>query len=199
MLFEFIVEWIVAFIAATSYFGVFFLMVLESMVFPVPSEAVVPFAGFLVEQGQMAFALAALAATMGSVVGSLISYYIGLFGGKRFVKKFGKYFLLNQRHLKQSERFFKKHGSITIFISRFIPAVRHVISIPAGAARMHLGKFVALTFFGALGWNSFLLYVGVLLKQNWKEIMDYTGVIDIVIVIAVVVGVFWLLYRHTKK
>ena len=195
MLVEFFVGWIVAFIAVSSYFGVFFLMALESMVFPVPSEAVMPFAGFLVEQGEMDFWLVALAATIGSIVGSMASYWIGEHFGEKFVKRFGKYFLLNEHHLKLSENFFRKYGPVAIFVCRFVPAVRHVISIPAGAAKMNKASFLLLTFFGALCWNSILLYVGVVLKQNWQELLKYSSFLDIIVIVVVVCFALWFLLK----
>jgi membrane protein DedA with SNARE-associated domain len=193
-----ITQWIantaVAFIAATSYPGVFLLMVLESMVFPVPSEAVMPFAGFLIVDGQFTFTGVIIASTLGSIVGSLLSYAMGYYGGKPFISKFGKYLLLDAHDLEITERFFAKRGELTIFISRFVPVIRHLISIPAGLGKMNLWKFSIYTILGAGLWNSFLTYVGFKLKENWQEVMVYSHTIDIVVV--AVLGLAFLYYAY---
>lgn len=193
-----ITQWIattaVAFISATSYPGIFLLMVLESMVFPVPSEAVMPFAGFLVHDGQFTFTGVIIASTLGSIVGSLASYAMGFYGGKPFIKKFGKYLLLDVHDLELTEKFFAKRGELTIFISRFVPVIRHLISIPAGLGKMKLGKFIVYTTIGAGLWNSFLAIVGYKLKENWQEVMKYSHIIDIVVV--VILGLAFLYYAY---
>jgi len=193
-----ITQWIadnaVAFIAATSYPGIFLLMTLESMVFPVPSEAVMPFAGFLIHDGQFTFTGVIIASTFGSIVGSLVSYSMGFYGGKPFIKRFGKYLLLDTHDLEITERFFAKHGELTIFISRFIPVIRHMISIPAGLGKMKIWKFIIYTMLGAGMWNAFLAYVGYKLKSNWTEVMTYSHIIDIVVV--AILGLAFLYYAY---
>ncbi len=193
-----ITQWIantaVAFISATSYPGIFLLMVLESMVFPVPSEAVMPFAGFLIVDGQFTFTGVIIASTLGSIVGSLVSYAMGFYGGKPFIKRFGKFLLLDVHDLELTEKFFAKRGELTIFIARFVPVIRHLISIPAGLGKMKLGKFIIYTTLGAGLWNSFLAYVGFKLKENWSEVMKYSHVIDIVVV--AVLGLAFLYYAY---
>lgn len=193
-----ITKWIAAtataFIASTSYFGIFFLMMLESMVFPVPSEAVMPFAGFLIVDGQFTFTWVIVASTLGSIVGSLLSYAMGYYGGKPFISRFGKFLLLDTHDLEITERFFAKRGEITIFISRFIPIIRHLISIPAGLGKMNLWKFSIYTILGAGMWNAFLTYVGFKLKSNWTEVMKYSHLIDIVVI--AVLGLAFLYYVY---
>jgi membrane protein DedA with SNARE-associated domain len=169
-------------------------MVLESMVFPVPSEAVMPFAGFLIVDGQFTFTGVIIASTLGSIVGSLASYAMGYYGGKPFIQRFGKYLLLDTHDLEITERFFDKRGELTIFISRFIPVIRHLISIPAGLGKMNLWKFSIYTILGAGLWNSFLTYVGFKLKENWTEVMTYSHTIDIVVV--AVLGIAFLYYAY---
>ena len=193
-----ITQWIadnaVIFIGATSYPGIFFLMVLESMVFPVPSEAIMPFAGFLIVKGQFTFTYVIIASTLGSIVGSLVSYTMGFYGGKPFIKKFGKFLLLDTHDLEITERFFAKRGELTIFISRFIPVIRHMISIPAGLGKMNIWKFILYTILGAGLWNSFLTYIGIKLQENWTEVMKYSHIIDIVVV--AVLGLAFLYYAY---
>jgi membrane protein DedA with SNARE-associated domain len=194
-----ITEWIattaVAFIKLTSYPGIFLLMVLESMVFPIPSEAVMPFAGFGIYDGTFTFTGVILASTLGSIVGSLASYAMGFYGGKPFIKRFGKYLLLDTHDLEITERFFAKRGELTIFISRFIPVIRHMISIPAGLGKMNIWKFIIYTILGAGMWNAFLTYVGFKLKSNWKEVMTYSHTIDIVVVGVLGLALMYYAYK----
>jgi len=195
---EKIVALAIAFISSTGYVGVFILMVLESMVFPIPSEAVMPFAGFFIFDGKMTWLAVILVSTFGSIVGSLISYYIGYYGGKPFISKFGKYLLLNQHHLEITEKFFSKRGEITILISRFIPVVRHLISIPAGFGKMNIYKFTIFTLIGASIWNTFLTWVGFVLRENWKEVMKYSHTIDVFVIIIIVIAFCYFVYKLFK-
>jgi len=196
---ELIATYATSLIEKTGYMRVFILMTMESMGFPVPSEAVMPFAGFLIEQGTFTFQGVLFVSPLGSIFGSLISYYIGYFGGMPFVKKFGKYALLDMEELEATERFFKKRGELTIFICRLIPVVRHLISIPAGTGKMNIWKFSIFTILGAGIWNAFLTYVGYVLKSNWDEVMKYSHIIDIVVVIFLLGIVALYVYRHIKK
>jgi membrane protein DedA with SNARE-associated domain len=188
-----------AFIDAAGYLSVFLLMVLESMVFPVPSEAVMPFAGFLVVTGRFTLAGVVAASTLGSIVGSLLSYAMGRYGGEPFFRRFGKYFLLDMHELEATQRFFQKRGQATIFVCRFIPVVRHLISVPAGAGRMPLLPFVAYTAVGAGLWNAILTVAGMALKHNWEAIMKYSHVIDIVVLGVLLVVVVLFVRRHWNR
>lgn len=156
------------------YPGVFLLMVLESMVFPVPSEAVLPPAGWLAYEGRMNFWIAFIAATAGTIVGSLLSYAMGLYGVRPLLEKWGKYIFVTPHHLDMTHAFFEKRGGgVAIFLSRFIPVVRHLISIPAGSARMPLPTFIAATAAGGAAWNLILLYAGYKLGENWHAVTDF--------------------------
>jgi membrane protein DedA with SNARE-associated domain len=196
---EFIASFATHLIEQLGYPSVFILMVMESMVFPIPSEAVMPFAGFLIVQKTFTFGQVILVSTLGSIVGSLLSYAIGFYGGMPFVKKFGKYALLDMEELEATEKFFKKRGEITIFICRFIPVVRHLISIPAGIGKMNVVTFSIFTIVGAGLWNAFLTYVGYLLKSNWSEVMKYSHIIDIVVVVLLLGLVGLYIFRQVKK
>jgi membrane protein DedA with SNARE-associated domain len=196
---EFLAGHITAFINQTGYITVFICMVMESMVFPIPSEAVMPFAGFLVATHRFTFAGAIAVSTVASIIGSLISYYLGYWGGKPVVKNFGRYLLLDEEELAWTERFFGKYGQATIFISRFIPVVRHLISIPAGMGRMNVWKFSVYTILGAGLWNSFLTVMGYYLKQNWEEVMKYSHQIDIGVVAFLALLLTLYGYRHVRK
>ena len=182
--------------STAGYAGIFFLMVLESMVAPVPSEAVMPFAGVLWFSGEMSFWPIVIWSTLGSIVGSLISYAIGLYGGRPLLQKYGKYVLLKEHDLALTERFFEKYGDKTIFVSRFIPVVRHLISIPAGMGKMNLYKFIFYTALGAGLWNAFLAYAGYYLGSRWVEIRKYSEIIDIVLILAIVATVVFYVYKR---
>jgi membrane protein DedA with SNARE-associated domain len=182
------------FINQCGYVGVFLLMTLESMVAPVPSELVMPFAGFLIFTGQFGVVPVLVASTLGSIAGSLLSYGMGMLG-KPVVLRYGRYLLLNVHHLEWTEKFFLRHGGKTIFISRFIPVVRHLISIPAGLARMPLFPFILYTAVGATLWNMFLTYLGFRLKQNWPIIQKYTHILDYFVVAGLIGATVYLVWK----
>jgi membrane protein DedA with SNARE-associated domain len=199
---EAIINFIVNFIGGTGYISVVILMMLESTFMPIPSEAVMPFAGFLVEEGKFSFPGVIFWGTLGSITGSLLSYYIGAWGGRTFIEKFGKYMLLDKHHLTLTENYFNKRGDITILICRFIPIIRHLISVPAGIGRMNLFKFVLYTVIGASTWNAFLTYMGYVLKSNWTGIMKYNHIADIVVLAVMMVVVVYYgyrIYKHSRN
>jgi membrane protein DedA with SNARE-associated domain len=195
----FLIETFTKIISDAGYLGLTFLMSLESMIAPVPSEAVMPFAGFLIYQGKMHWEAVILFSTLGSIIGSLVSYYIGMNFGRPLIVKYGRYLLLNEHHLNLSERFFDLFGQKTIFISRFIPIVRHFISLPAGAARMNVWIFAVYTMFGAMLWNTFLTYLGYRLGGNWTIIRTYSEKLDIVVVALMALGIAYLYFKYRKK
>ena len=196
MIVEKLVEYIVAGISVGGYSGLFVLMALESMIAPVPSEVVMPFAGFLVLQGKFNFWIALFASSFGSIFGSLLSYYMGIYGGRPFILKFGKYLLLEEEHLEWTEKWFKKQGDKTIFISRFVPVVRHLISIPAGIAKMPMRRFLFYTLAGASLWNFILLYAGFKLGSHWDKIHQFSKELDIIFVVAVVMFLAYFIWKH---
>jgi membrane protein DedA with SNARE-associated domain len=182
-----------------GYFGAGFLMTLESMVAPVPSELVMPFVGFLVAEGEFSWFGAIFSTSLGSIIGSLLSYYMGYYGGRPFVIKAGRYLLLNHEHLEFTERWFARHGSWTIFVSRFIPVVRHLISIPAGLGRMSLLPFCLYTLIGATMWNVFLLVCGYKLRQNWTLVQQYTHELDLIVAAGLVICGIWFVVTHVRR
>jgi membrane protein DedA with SNARE-associated domain len=184
----------------TGYFGAAFLMALESMIFPVPSEAVMPFVGFLVADGKWNLGLAILVTSVGSLIGSLISYTMGYYGGKPFILKVGRYFLLNRDDLKITEDFFSRRGgTLTLFISRFIPVIRHLVSIPAGIGKMRLLPFILATALGATLWNSFLLVCGMFLRDHWMVVLNYSHQVDIAVVAVLALGLIWFVRSRYKN
>ena len=183
-----------------GYFGAAFMMALESMIAPVPSEAVMPFVGFMVADGKWDLWAAIVATSTGSVAGSAISYAMGYYGGRPFVLKVGRYLLLNPHDLEWTENFFsRRKGTLTLFISRFIPVVRHLgrFFVPAGTGKMKLFPFLLATLAGATLWNSFLLVCGMYLRERWCLVQLYSHQVDIVIGAAPSAGlVFFVKFRY---
>lgn len=196
---ETIIQWIVHLIDTMGYPGITFLMMLESMVAPVPSEAVMPFAGCLITVGHFTFFWVGVASTAGSIIGSLLSYTVGYYGGKPFVIRCGRYVLLNLHDLEVTEKFFHRHGTITILVGRFIPVIRHLISIPAGVGKMNLIHFSLYTIIGACVWNMFLAWLGYHLGNHWELIHKYSGRIDIVVVCVIVLGLVYFVRVHLRR
>lgn len=199
MLVEKVIEFTIAGMSSLGYTGLFLLMALESMIAPIPSEVVMPFAGFLVNDGRFTLLAVAIVSALGSVFGSLLSYWMGIFGGRKFIVKYGKYLLLDESHLEWTERFFQKYGEKAIFISRFVPVVRHLISIPAGIGRMNVKKFCIYTFTGAIIWNTFLAWLGIKLGERWEIIHDYSSQLDIVMIAILAAAFAYFVYMHVKK
>jgi membrane protein DedA with SNARE-associated domain len=184
----------------SGYFGAAFLMALESMIAPVPSEAVMPFVGFQVADGKWDLWAAILATSAGSLAGSAISYAMGYYGGKPFVLRIGRYLLLNPHDLERTEDFFsRRKGTLTLFISRFIPVVRHLISVPAGTGKMKLLHFLLATLVGSTIWNSFLLVCGMHLRKRWDLVQQYSHQVDIVVLAALLVGLAFFLKSRYKS
>lgn len=199
-LFESLFMFFTEVIKVFGYIGVFILMTLESMVAPVPSEGVMPFAGYLVSTGHFSMLGIVVWSTFGSIIGSISSYYIGFYGGKPVVLKFGKYLLLDKGHLEMTERFFAKYGEKTIFVCRFIPVVRHFISIPAGIGKMNMTKFIVYTIAGAALWNLFLSYLGFWLAERWELVHVYSRYLDYIVVVGVIAFlIYWIRKRLTSK
>lgn len=188
--------WGITIISSLGYLGIFILMALESMIFPIPSEIVMPFAGFLISQGQFSFAGILIFSSLGSLAGSLLSYYIGKFGGHKLILKYGKYCLLDEHDLQKTETWFATKGEKTIFIGRFIPVVRHLISLPAGVGKMNLRRFSLYTLFGAACWNMLLAYGGYVSGKNWTVIRQYTEPVSIIVALLLVIGFCWFVFRH---
>jgi membrane protein DedA with SNARE-associated domain len=191
---------------AIGYLGVLVASLIESAMIPLPSELILPFAGFLVgnpasvepmTHGPWSFWLVVIAATIGNVLGSLIAYAIGAWGGRPVLERYGRYVLIRTEEIDTAERFFAKWGSQTAFFSRFLPVVRTFISFPAGVARMPLGRFVVYSAAGAFLWSVGLVYAGTVLGANWVDIrhtlQPFDTVILVVVVLAVALFIWWRL------
>jgi membrane protein DedA with SNARE-associated domain len=167
-----VVQWLVETVSALGYPGIAALMAIESSFIPLPSEVVMPPAGYLAAQGRMDPVLAVLAGTLGSVIGALFNYWFAIVVGEPFLRRYGKYFLVSTEHLDRAEAFFARHGEISTFIGRLVPVVRQLISIPAGMARVPLGRFVAFTSLGAGIWCAVLVYIGWFVGRHETTLVE---------------------------
>jgi len=198
VLVELLAGFITSVISQIGYIGVFFLMVLESALIPIPSEVIMPFSGFLVATGQFDIFYVLVAGTVGNLVGSVIAYYIGSHVGRNLVLRYGKYVFIDEKHLDLADRWFQKFGDKIIFVSRNLPAVRTYISLPAGISKMNIFKFSVYSLIGSIPWNFALLYAGVLLGKNWETILKYTIILDVIVVIGVLAFIVWWLRKRIK-
>ncbi len=176
-------------------FAVFGLMVLESMGVLIPSEAISPFAGFLVSQGKMSLFGAIAAGVLGNLVGSWIAYFIGLWGGREIWLRYGRFVGVREHHLNTAEKWFDKYGQLTVFVSRCLPGVRTFISFPAGISRMNFAKFTFYTLLGCVPWVAALTYLGYVLAENWEKIGSYLHYLDYAVAAALVAGAVYLFLR----
>ena len=170
-------------------------MTLESALIPIPSEVVIPFAGFLAYMGEMNIWLIVLVSCLANVTGSIIAYEIGKYLGRGFIERYGKYVLLNMKHIELIERWFDKYGSLTVLFSRMLPVVRTVNALPAGIGEMNFFKFCLYTFIGSIPWNLGLVLVGYLLKENWNILEKYSLYIDILAIFIVAAVIFYIVRR----
>ncbi len=190
---------IVATISLMGYSGIVLLMAIESACIPLPSEIIMPFAGYLVSKGEMNLWLVGIAGAVGCVLGSLVAYWVGMYGGRPLIEKYGRYVLVSRHDLDMADRWFAKRGEIIVFVSRLLPAIRTFIAFPAGVARMNLKRFVIYTFAGSLPWCLGLAYIGQKLGEQWNKddtLKTWFHRFDFLIGIAGVLLVGWWIWRH---
>jgi membrane protein DedA with SNARE-associated domain len=192
-------RFIIAAISKFGYGGILFTMAIESACIPLPSEIIMPFSGYLVTTGQFTILGVTLAGAVGNVLGSIVAYYAGIWGGRPFVERYGPYVLVSHRDLDLADRWFEKYGEAAVFFSRMLPVVRTFISLPAGIARMNLTRFVLLTFLGALPWCYLLAYVGVRMGERWEDLREYFHQFDLVIGLALVAALAFFLWSHWPR
>src|SRR3989338_1806620 len=185
---------IINLISGWGYGGVFFLMALESALIPIPSEIIMPFAGFLVWEGTFSFMTVVLWGALGNLAGSIIAYFLGFYGGRPLLEKYGKYILISHKEIELADNWFKKYGNFSIFISRMLPVLKFFFSSPAGIARMPFWKFSLYTFLGSLPWAFFLTYLGIISGENWKNLEIYFRKFDWLIIIIIIAAIGWWLY-----
>ena len=185
-------------ISALGYLGVLLLMAIESACIPLPSEVIMPFSGYLVSQGELTLPGVTLAGALGCVLGSLVAYHVGLWGGRPLVQRYGRYILVSPHDLELADRWFTRHGDITIFIGRLLPVVRTFIAFPAGVARMPLLKFVAYTFVGSLIWCAGLAWVGLRLGEHWDTLGAWFHRFDALILALILIAAAGWVWRHLR-
>jgi membrane protein DedA with SNARE-associated domain len=194
-----VIDFVISFISGLGYPGIFLLMILESALIPIPSEIIMPFSGFLVSNGTFDPISVVLAGTFGNLVGSILTYYLGIKAGRAFILKYGKYILFKKSHLEFTEELFEKYGDKISFFCRLLPAVRTYISLPCGVGKANFVKFSIYTFLGSLIWNSMLTYVGILFGNNWKNIDRYAIYLDIVAACVIVGFVIWFVVKVRRR
>jgi membrane protein DedA with SNARE-associated domain len=183
--------------------GVVVMMAIESAAIPLPSEIIMPLAGWMLIKdrglGEEWLLLAAFCGALGNLLGSLVAYYVGAWGGRPLVLRYGRYLLISHHDLDLADRWFERYGNWTVFFSRLLPVVRTFISVPAGVARMPIWQFSIYSFLGSFPWSLGLAWAGFLLGENWEDIRDWMRPADIPIVIVVLVLIGLYVYRHVKR
>jgi len=198
---EILSAFIVATISTLGYGGVVLLMAIESACIPLPSEIIMPFSGYLVYKGQFNLWGVGVAGAVGCVVGSWVAYYVGLYGGRPFIERYGRYVLMSRHDLDLADRWFARYGEVIVFASRLLPVVRTFIAFPAGVARMNMTRFTVYTFLGSLPWCLGLAYVGQLLGEQWDKsetLKTWFHRFDFLIGVVILAGAAWWVWRHVK-
>jgi membrane protein DedA with SNARE-associated domain len=209
---EIVIPFLNTLYGAVGYVGVMLAMAIESAMIPLPSELILPYAGFLVSDptqlepitGQpWNFWIVVVVATIGNTLGSLVAYAIGAYGGRPLLERYGKYVLIRPHEIDLADDFFAKHGAATVFIGRLLPIVRTFISFPAGVARMPIGKFIAYSTAGAFLWSMLLVNAGTVLGENWVQIRKALQPFDLLIAVGVValvaLFIWWRLGRPGRR
>ena len=192
---------IVATISRLGYAGIVLLMGIESACIPLPSEVIMPFSGYLVYTGRFNLWAVSVAGAFGCVVGSLVAYWIGIYGGRPLIEKYGRYLLISRHDLDLADRWFARFGEVIVFASRLLPVIRTFIAFPAGVARMNLKKFVIYTFAGSLPWCIGLAYVGQRLGEKWDKDATLRTLFhrfDFIIGIVIALAAVWWVWRHIR-
>ena len=197
-----VASWSVEVISAAGYLGIVFLMAIESACVPLPSEVIMPFAGYLVSVGKVNLLGAATAGALGCNVGSTLAYYVAAKGGRPVLERWGKYVLISRSELERTDRFFARYGAATVFFGRLLPVVRTFIAFPAGLARMPMRQFQIYTFLGSWPWCFALAYIGYVLGRQWDRNPTFRRLFhefDAVVVVAVAAGFAWLVWSRWRE
>lgn len=198
-----IASWVTGIVEDLGYIGLFLMIALENVFPPIPSELVLPLAGFLTGQGRMWFPGAVLAATAGSVAGALILYYLGYYFGERRIRalarRFGKWAMVSEEDIDKADDWFDRHDREAVLFGRLFPVVRSLISIPAGIRHMKLTKFIVYTTIGSAIWNTVLIGIGWILGDNWEEVEQYVGYVQYLVILAVLAGIAWFIYKKLQQ
>lgn len=185
-------------ISSFGYWGIGGGMLLESACIPIPSELILPLAGFMVADGRIDLILANAAVAVGSMIGSSLAYVVGYYGGRPFILKYGKYFFVSEEHFHKAEATFNKYGTTAVFFGRLLPVIRTFISLPAGIARMDFKKFFIFSLIGMLPWNFILIYLGFKLGDNYDEIVrPIFKKFEYIVIFAIAAAIIFLIFKAT--
>lgn len=202
-MFSSLASWVQDVIEQLGYLGVALLVVLENVFPPIPSEIVLPFAGFVAQQGSDSVVLMILAATVGSVIGALIMYWIAaIIGDERlhaFTRRFGKWVQIREADLTRAEEWFDRHAMSAVLVGRCVPLIRSVVSIPAGFRRMKLIPYIAYTFLGSLVWNIALVGAGAVLGENWERVEPVVATFQWIVIVVILAGLARLAYVVVQR
>ncbi|MDH7476583.1 MAG: DedA family protein [Microgenomates group bacterium] len=202
-LINFLSQIIIFLINKTGYWGIFILMAAESALIPIPSEITMPFSGYLSSVGRFNLYLVILVGAAANLFGSILAYWLGLWGQeavvRKLIKKYGKYILVSEHEFNRSEKWFRKYGEKIVFFSRILPVVRTFISLPAGIAAMNFWKFCGLTFIGSLIWSAFLTYIGFILGKNWHSIEIYYRRFEFLVVFCFLAAFIYFIAHKIKS
>ena len=198
-----LVEWgtdvILDWISTLGYPGIFLLMTIEGIITPIPSELIIPFAGYLAAEGEMNLLLVVAVGTAGAAIGNTVAYFIGYRVGRPLIQRYGRYIMLDEKDLGLAERWFAKYGDVGVLLGHAIPGVRSFISFPAGIGKMRLRNFVVFSTVGALIWTTVLAVTGYVLLDEWRKFADSTENIDLYVVIAAVAIIIGYLYWTKRR
>jgi len=201
--FNWVAEWVTSVIQTLGYPGLTALVALENIFPPIPSELILPLAGFLTGQNRFSFPIVLFATTLGSLLGALLLYAIGMAAGQRGVRRlferYGHLALLTPEDLTRSESWFDRYGPVAVFIGRLVPVVRSLVSIPAGYRRMPIGQFLLLTGFGSALWNGALVSLGWALGENWRQVEDYVGWLQYLVIAVVAVLILRFVWQRRRR
>ena len=192
-------EWITSVVAGLGYPGIFLLMTVEGIITPIPSELIVPFAGYLAQRGVFNLGIVIAIATIGSTLGSTVAYYIGYYGGRPLVLRYGRFVGLGEDDIRWAETWFKKYGDWGNFLGHALPGVRSFMSFPAGMAKMDLKRYVVSTALGSAAWNTVLAVAGFLLLNRWIAVAETTSNVDLYIVVAAIAGIVGYVYWRKRR
>lgn len=195
-LIEVLGRFIIYLINMWGYGGILVTMAIESACIPLPSEIIMPFAGYLVSVGRFSLVGVTFWGAIGNLLGSWVAYGVGYYGGRPFLDKYGKYFLMHKADIEFADKWFMKYGHSAVFFGRLLPVIRTFISLPAGIVKMDFWKFSLFSFAGSLPWSLLLAYFGLKLGSHWQDLRIYFHQADVLIGIILAICIIWFIKRH---
>lgn len=198
-LIEILSQFVISVISTLGYPGIVLLMAIESACIPLPSEVIMPFSGYLVYTGRFNLWAVAVAGALGCNLGSLVAYFVGYYGGRPLVEKYGRYVLLSRHDLEWADRWCARYGQAAVFFSRLLPVIRTFIALPAGVMRLEFWRFNLYTFLGSLPWCLALAYVGMKMGEHWTSLSEYFHRFDLAIGVVLLAGVGWFVWTRLKN